>query len=98
MFADDIQQRLIRKALFVIADRRRGIDSRQNRGLTRCTLRSSFDPEKRIRGYDNPVARNFGFFTLKNRQRPGVIQSIERIMWSSRSDSQAVNEKQEHRH
>src|SRR6266571_4295051 len=98
MRADDIQQRLIGKALFVVTNRRRCIDASKDRCLTRSTLGPAFYTQTGVRGYDDSAERSFACFTLKYCQRLGIAQSIERIVWSSRSDSQAINEKKKHRH
>src|SRR6266568_1226056 len=98
MLADDIQQRLIGKALFVIANRRRCIDSRENRCLTRSTLGPALYTQTGVRGHDDSAERSFACFTLKYCQRLGIAQSVERIVRPSRSDSEAINEKQKHRH
>jgi hypothetical protein len=97
MLANDIQQGPIRKALLVIADRRRGVNARENRRLAGCALGASFNPQPRIGNREGPIEGNYGLFVLKYCQWRRAVETVERIVRPARTDAQAINKKQQYR-
>src|SRR5262249_15958252 len=95
VFVDDVEERAIRKALLVIANRGRRVDTRQDGRLTRCALRPSLDTESRVGFNQDTIKRNLGLLILKIRQRRRIGHSIQWIVWTARSDAKAVYEKEQ---
>src|SRR5436190_20908 len=76
----------------------RSIDAGKNRCLARGALRPACDAQARISGNHDAVKRNLIGFILKDSQRFGVRETIERIMWPARADAETVNEEKKHGH
>ena len=74
------------------------VPARQDGRLTRSALRSPFDSETRISSDEPPLKNNLRLFILKHGERRGILQSVERIVRSTRADSQAINEEEKNGH
>jgi hypothetical protein len=97
MLANDIQQRPIRKALFVMADGCRSINACQNRRLPRSALRPAFDAHARVGNGERAAKGDFRLLLLKDGQWRRVIQPVERVVRATRANPQAINEKEQYR-
>jgi len=58
MLANDIEQREIRKALFVVAQYGGRVDSSQNGRLSRGALRAAFDAQPRVSNGKDAIKGN----------------------------------------
>src|SRR5947207_2732074 len=96
MLANDIEKRLVRKALFVRADDFRRINAGENRRLSGRALRTTCYPETGVSGCENARKRQLNNFILENCQRIRGRQPGEGIMRTAGSDSQTINEEKQH--
>ena len=92
MFANDVEERSVRKSLFVIADGGGCIDARQNCRLPGSTLRPAFNAKPRVSFDQDPIERYTGSFVLKDREWIRIWQSVKRIMWAAGSDTEPIDE------
>lgn len=98
MLADDIEQRLIRKALLVITDCGRGVNPRQDSRLAGSALRPAFNSQACVCRRNHAIESDARLFVLKNCQRIGFMQAVEWVVRAARADSQTIDEKKKQRH
>src|SRR2546421_9478461 len=95
MLANDSEQRLIRKALFVMTNCGGRVDAGQNCGLARSALRPTVDAQTRVSANQDAIERNLWILTLKDCERLSIAQSIERIVRAACTDAQTVDEEEQ---
>ena len=81
----------------VSPDQLRGVDACQDRSLAGRALGQAFHTEPRIGLSHQPVERQPRFLTLKDGEE-FRLETIERIMVSARTYSNAIDENQKNRH
>ena len=92
MLADDFQHGAVGKSLFVIAEQGGSVDAGENCRLSGSALRAAFNPQAGVGGNHDSVEDCCRLFIAKNGQRFGIVEGVERIERSPRTNSQAVNE------
>lgn len=92
MVANDFQQGRIWKALFVITEQCRRIDAGENCRLPRSALRPALNAETGVGWNNDSIVDRLQGFIAEMRQGFSVIETVQRIERSPRTDTEAVNE------
>jgi len=70
------------------------IDARDNCCLSGGALRPAFNSEARVGGDNHSIVDRVWFLSAKYRQRLSMVETVERIEWSTPANPQAINEKE----
>src|SRR5215510_15146548 len=97
MLANDIEERWIRKALFVSTNRGGSVDAREDCRLSRRALRTTGNAQAGIGRRQDTVERYLRRLMLKDRQRFGLNQAIKWVVRAARAYAQTVDKKKEQR-
>lgn len=92
MFPDDFQHGAVGKSLLVIAEPGRRVDTGEDGCLSRGALRAAFNPETRVGWDDDAVEDGCRFFIAKDPERFGIVEAVERIVWTTGANSEPVDE------
>ena len=98
MLANDLKQRLVGKALLVVANRCGRVNAGQDCRLSGSALRPPFDSQTCVGANKSAVIEQLGFFILKDSQGLCIFEAIEWIVWTSSTDPQTIDEEEKHRH
>ena len=91
MLANDIEERWIRKALFVSTNRGGSVDAREDCRLSRRALRTTRNAQAGVGRRQDTVERNPRRLMLKDRQRLGLKQAVKWIVRAARAYAQTIN-------
>ena len=95
MLANDFQHRRVWKALLVITEQRRRVDAGENRRLPGSALWPAFNAEAGVCRNNNALVDRFQVLVAEYRERFCIIESVQRIERSTRTNSQAINEEKQ---